>query len=70
MIITHLGKRNCARFNVHVNTQFYGGINMKTISITLAVLFIIVTLGFIDVNIVFSDGTSFEYRGWSHCFIK
>ena len=35
---------------MHVNTQFYGGINMKTISITLAVLFIIVTLGFIDVK--------------------
>lgn len=36
-------------------------INMKIIWITLAVLFIIVTLGFIDVKIVFSDGNSLIY---------
>jgi hypothetical protein len=41
---------------------------MKELYITMAVLFIIATLGFIDIEIKFSDGTSFAYRGWSHLF--
>lgn len=41
---------------------------MKTIYITLAILFIITTLGFIDVELIFSDNTSFNYKGWNHLF--
>lgn len=41
---------------------------MKKLYITIAILFIIVTLGFIDIEIKFSDGTSFAYRDWSHLF--
>jgi hypothetical protein len=42
---------------------------MKGLYIALAIIFIIVTLGFVDIGIKFSDGTSFTYRGWSHLFL-
>lgn len=41
---------------------------MKTLWITLAIMFIIVTLGIIDVKLKFTDGTSFIYQGWLHLF--
>lgn len=41
---------------------------MKALYIILAIIFIILTLGFIDIEIKFSDGTSFAYRGWFHLF--
>jgi hypothetical protein len=37
---------------------------MKVIYNTLAVLFCVMTLGFVDVRIKYSDGTRFEYVGW------
>jgi hypothetical protein len=41
---------------------------MKELYVALAVLFIIITLGFIDVGMNFSDGTTFNYKGWNHLF--
>lgn len=37
---------------------------MKILSIVLALLFIIFTLGFISIEIKYSDGSRFEYKGW------
>lgn len=42
---------------------------MKALSITLAVIFIIMTLGFVDVQLEWTDGSSFKYRGWLHLFL-
>ncbi len=41
---------------------------MKTLWIALAVMFIIATLGIIDVEIGFNDGTRFAYHSWIHLF--
>lgn len=43
---------------------------MKVLYITLGVLFIIITFGFVDIRLKFSDGTAFDYRGWNHLFFK
>lgn len=43
---------------------------MKKISITLAMVFIVITLGFVDINLKFSDGAEFNYKGWNHIFFK
>ena len=43
---------------------------MKVLCIMLAVKFIVVTLGFVDVKITFTDGMYFKYRGWFHLFHK
>ncbi len=37
---------------------------MKIFYNTMAILFCILTLGFIDVKIKYSDGTKFEWIGW------
>lgn len=37
---------------------------MRAIQITLALLFIVLTLGAISVNLSWTDGARFEYRGW------
>lgn len=37
---------------------------MKIFYNTLAVLFCILTLGFIDVGIKYTDGTKFKWVGW------
>lgn len=36
----------------------------KFVYISIAIFFIIVTLGLIDVEIEFSDGNKFEYNSW------
>lgn len=41
---------------------------MKAFWITLAVMTVVVTLGMVDVEMRFSDGTKFTYRGWLHLF--
>lgn len=41
---------------------------MRTLWITLAVMFIIITLGFVDVEMDFTDGSKLTYKGWSHLF--
>lgn len=41
---------------------------MKGLWITLAVMFIVVTLGIVDVEMTFTDGTKFTYKGWLHLF--
>lgn len=43
---------------------------MRTLWIALAVMFIIITLGFVDVEMNFTDGSRFRYRGWSHLFCR
>lgn len=43
---------------------------MKIFWILLALVFIIFTLGIIDVEMSFTDGSSFRYRGWLHLFIR
>ena len=43
---------------------------MKVFCILLAIIFIIATLGFVDVKITFADGTYFKYSGWFHLFHK
>lgn len=42
---------------------------MKSLYITFAVLFIIITVGFVDIEIKFSDGILFNYKGWNHLFL-
>lgn len=42
----------------------------KAIVIILAIMFIILTLGFADVEIKFTDGSKFAYKGWLHLFDK
>lgn len=42
---------------------------MKELYVALAVLFIITTFGLIDVEMNFSDGTTFNYKGWNHLFL-
>lgn len=37
---------------------------MKALSIVIMVSFILLTLGAISVNLIFSDGTSCHYTGW------
>lgn len=37
---------------------------MKGLYNTIAILFIIVTFGAVSVNIKYSDGSVFKYRGW------
>lgn len=41
---------------------------MKAFWITLAVMVVVVTLGMVDVEMRFSDGTEFIYHGWLHLF--
>lgn len=41
---------------------------MKALWITLAIMFIVVTLGIVDVEMSFTDGTRFRYRSWIHLF--
>ena len=36
----------------------------KLFSNSLALLFCILTLGFVDIRIKYSDGTKFEWMGW------
>ena len=43
---------------------------MKELYILLALVFIVLTVGFVDVKLKFSDGTHFTYTGWSHWIIK
>lgn len=43
---------------------------MKALYITLGTLFIVITFGFADIKLNFSDGTVFNYRGWNHLFFK
>jgi hypothetical protein len=43
---------------------------MKIFWILLALVFIIFTLGIIDVEMSFTDGSFFRYRGWPHLFIR
>ena len=43
---------------------------MKIFWILLALVFIILTLGIIDVEMNFTDGSSIRYRGWPHLFIR
>lgn len=42
---------------------------MKIFWIFLALIFIILTLDIIDVEMSFTDGSSFRYRGWPHLFL-
>ena len=42
---------------------------MKYIWIILALLFIVITLGILDVELTFTDGSIFRYRSWLHLFI-
>ena len=39
---------------------------MRGLYITFAVIFIIATLGFVDVEMEFADGSTFKYHGWTH----
>lgn len=41
---------------------------MKELYILLAIMFIIATLGIVDVKISFTDGTKFTYKSWLHLF--
>ena len=43
---------------------------MKAIWIMLAIIFIVVTFGIVDVEMSFTDGTRFTYKGWPHLFCK
>lgn len=43
---------------------------MKIIYNTYAVLFCIITLGIIDLEIKYSDGTRFKWVGWASRIIK
>ena len=42
---------------------------MKILWILLAIIFIILTLGIVDVEMDFTDGSSFRYHGWPHLFL-
>ena len=42
---------------------------MKIFWILVSIIFIILTLGIVDVEMDFTDGSSFRYRGWSHLFL-
>lgn len=42
---------------------------MKILWILLALIFIILTLGIVDVEMNFTDGSFFHYRGWPHLFM-
>ena len=42
---------------------------MKALWITLAIIFIIITLGIIDVEMSFTDGTRLTYKSWLHLII-
>lgn len=37
---------------------------MQILEMLLAVIFIILTLGFISIEMEWTDGTRFRYRGW------
>ena len=37
---------------------------MKELWIILALMFIVMTLGMVDVRLSFTDGSEFEYTGW------
>lgn len=41
---------------------------MKALWIMLAVMFVIVTLGIIDVEMSLTDGTKFTYKSWLRLF--
>ena len=43
---------------------------MKAIWIMFAVIFIIATLGIVDVEMDFTDGSRFRYRSWLHLFCR
>lgn len=43
---------------------------MKIFWLFLTIIFIILTLGIIDVEMSFNDGSSIRYRGWPHLFYK
>ena len=42
---------------------------MKIFWIFLALIFIILTFGIIDVEMNFTDGSFFRYHGWPHLFM-
>ena len=42
---------------------------MKILWILLALVFIILTLGIVDVEMNFTDDSFFRYRGWPHLFM-
>ena len=44
-------------------------VKMKALWITLAIIFIIITLGIIDVEMSFTDGTRLTYKSWLHLII-
>ena len=37
---------------------------LQILQMLLAVVFIILTLGFVSIEIEWADGTRFKYRGW------
>ena len=43
---------------------------MKAIYNTMAVLFCLITLGFVDLNIKYSDKTEFKWVGWISRILK
>ena len=42
---------------------------MKSLYIAFAIMFIIMTFGFVDIRLKFSDGDVFAYKGWNHFFL-
>ena len=49
---------------MHTHTKRKGWGEVKIIYNTIAVLFCILTLGFVDLNIKYSDKTQFKWVGW------
>jgi hypothetical protein len=43
---------------------------MKMLWFMLVVIFVIITLGIVDVKISFTDGTTITHRSWLHLFHK
>lgn len=43
---------------------------MKVIYNTIAFLFCLITLGFVDLNIKYSDNTEFKWVGWISRILK
>lgn len=61
---TPKGTKRAARkaWNTHTKRKRWG--EVKIIYNTIAVLFCILTLGFVDLNIKYSDKTQFKWVGW------
>lgn len=39
---------------------------MKRLYMLFAIIFIVLTLGFVDLEMEFTDGSTFKYHGWLH----